>query len=251
MEGKSNLMWAHLSHVPLRAEPSDRAECVNEVLGGETITLLERGTGNWALVRLPDGYEGWLDFRQINPVTTVWEGASIRLSDVSSAWDGVPGKWLPAGAVVRKHGENWYLGEREVRPTGPLPSEYNGDMVAWAETLLGVPYHWGGRSGWGVDCSGLVATAASLVGLYVPRDASQQFLVGVEVDAQSVRRNDVAFFKNEKGQITHVGLCMGNGDVIHASGEVRIDKLQGEHLFRHEDGVTSHDLAGIRRWEVS
>ena len=84
--------WAHLSHVPLRAEASDRAECVNEVLAGETVTELELGRGDWVNVRLPDGYEGWMDRRQLKPVTGMWQGKPMRLANMTSAWRGVSGR---------------------------------------------------------------------------------------------------------------------------------------------------------------
>lgn len=240
--------WAFLSHVPLRAEASDRSECVNQVLAGETVTELSFGEGNWVEVELPDGYRGWLDRRQLRPVTTMWVGQPLRLAELSSAWENVAGGWLPAGACVRRLGERWFLGEDEIRPTSKVPSPFDGDMVDWALTMLGVPYHWGGRTGWGFDCSGLVSLAAALVGLQVPRDASQQFQVGLDVDLQGIRRNDVAFFQNEEGRITHVGICDGAGKVIHASGEVRVDQLDGQDLRRHEDGEVSHRLAGVKRW---
>ena len=121
-------------------------------------------------------------------------------------------------------------------------------MWAWAEQMLGVPYHWGGRCGWGFDCSGLTSLAAALVGISVPRDASMQFGLGLEVDLGHDEPDDVVFFSNDKGQITHVGISDGHGRVIHASGEVRIDVLKGDGLHRHEDDVKSHYVAGIRRW---
>ena len=240
--------WAHLSHVPLRAEPSDRAECVNEVLAGETVTELALGRGDWVQVRLPDGYEGWMDRRQLNPVTELWQGTPVRLFE-TSAWRDVAGGWLPAGAVVRRSENQWFLGEQAIAPMSrEVPSPYEGSMWAWCETMLGVPYHWGGRSGWGLDCSGMTSLAAALTGKQVPRDASQQFHCGDEVALNQIRRDDVAFFANPEGKITHVGICDGEGRVIHASGEVRIDHLVGTQLLRHEDQVVSHHLAGIKRW---
>ena len=240
--------WAHLSHVPLRLEPSDRAECINELLAGETVTELELGEGNWVRVRLFDGYEGWLDRRQLNPVSHLWQGKPLRLSAMSSKWDAVAGGWLPAGASVRCHEGVWYLGERIVVPAGDTPEPYEGTMWDWAKSMCGVPYHWGGRSGWGFDCSGLTSIAASLVGLSVPRDASEQWKFGHEVGPGEVCLDDIAFFQNAQGQITHVGICDGDGHVVHASGEVRVDVLNGEQLFRREDNVVSHQLAGFRRW---
>lgn len=240
--------WAHLSHVPLRKEASDRSECVNEVLGGETVQELELGPGDWVRVELPDGYQGWMDRRQLRPVTFLWNGHPFRLSTMHSSWKGVAGGWLPAGCVVRELNGTWFLGEDEVTPLGEPPKLHESDMSTWAESMLGVPYHWGGRCGWGYDCSGLVSLAAALVGLQVPRDASEQFAVGTEVPMGSIRRDDVAFFENSKGQITHVGLCDGTGHVIHASGQVRRDRLDGTELMRVSDGATTHNLAGIRRW---
>ena len=240
--------WGHLSHVPLRAEASDTSECVNEVLAGETVTELELGRGDWVRVRLPDGYEGWMDRRQLHPVSTMWLGTPLRLAKASSAWKGVAGGWLPAGASVRCHDGRWWLGEWEVTPLGEVPVVHEGSMCAWAQTMMGVPYHWGGRSGWGLDCSGMTSLAAALVGIHVPRDASQQVEVGTEVTPGEEREDDVAFFQNPEGRITHVGLCTGRGTVIHASGEVREDHLSQYKLARHEDGKVSHHLACIRRW---
>lgn len=232
----------------MRSEASDRSECVNEVLAGETVEEIQLGAGTWVEVELPDGYRGWMDRRQLMPVTQLWVGHPLRLSKVSSAWSGVAGGWLPAGACVRKHEGRWFLGELPIEPQFEEPKEHEGSMVGWAQTMVGVPYHWGGRSGWGFDCSGLVSLAAALVGKKVPRDASQQFLVGEEVSASDMRTDDVVFFENENGRITHVGICDGLGKVVHASGQVRIDELHGHELRRHEDGLVSHRLAGVRRW---
>ena len=248
MLGDAKEGWCHLSHVPLRAEASDRAECVNEVLAGESVQLVQRGTGHWVKVQLPDGYEGWMDDRQLHPVTNLWTGHPVRLAAPSSAWDGVPGGVLPAGAVVRLEGDAWKMGEWAVAPLGHEPTNHQGSMLDVAESMKGVPYHWGGRSSWGLDCSGLVQLAAMLTGRLVPRDASQQAEVGVEVHSNDLQDNDVAFFANDKGAITHVGICKAGGAVIHASGEVREDQLDGTSLVRHEDGKASHQLALVRRW---
>ena len=236
--------WCPLSHVPLRAEASDRAECVNEVLAGETVTVLREGAGNWVEVRLPDGYQGWMDRRQLRAVTSMWMGTPQRTTALSSAWDGVPGGWLPAGACVREHDGRWHLGEVEVVPSkGAIPHPASS-MWEWAETMLHVPYHWGGRSGWGFDCSGLVNLAASLRGRAVPRDASHNSLWASR--NRFSRMDDVAFFCNPEGRITHVGLCDGQGHILHASGQVR--RLPSRQNPPIEDHEPTHTLAGIRRW---
>ena len=82
----------------------------------------------------------------------------------------------------------------------------------------------------------------------MPRDASQQFLVGLEVEAAFCQLDDVAFFCNPGGRITHVGLCDGQGHILHASGEVRMDHLSAGQILQFEDHKPTHTLAGIRRW---
>ena len=188
-----------------------------------------------------------MDRRQLNPVTGLWKGTPIRLA-AASAWHDVAGGWLPAGAIVRRTDGQWLLGEQAIAPMAAVPKAYEGTMWDWCVTMLGVPYHWGGRCGWGLDCSGMTSLAAALTGKVVPRDASEQFKCGEEVALDQVRQDDVAFFANAEGKITHVGVCDGGGRVIHASGEVRIDHLVGTQLQRHEDHVASHHLAGIKRW---
>ncbi|MEE2919301.1 MAG: NlpC/P60 family protein, partial [Bacteroidota bacterium] len=97
-------------------------------------------------------------------------------------------------------------------------------------------------------CSGLTSLAAALAGMAVPRDASMQYEHGQEVAIGQDKLDDVVFFKNEEGCITHVGISNGQGQVIHASGEVRVDVLRDDGLYRHEDDAKSHQVAGIRRW---
>lgn len=241
------LAWATLSHVPMRAEPSDVSECVNEVLAGDRVLVLEEGPRDWVRIRLADGYEGWVDRRsfkhEIQPVV----GELVILSDMCSAWHGVPGGWLPAGARVQKTSTGWKCGEADIVPLGKDPQPWRQSMASWAMTMVGVPYHWGGRSGWGWDCSGLVQTAASLVGKSLPRDASQQFLIGQDIPRAEAREDDLAFFSNSLGKVTHVGICLDASRIVHASGWVRMDGLTDQGIVRTEDGMETHRLCGVRR----
>ena len=248
MSTSNGRFWSFLSHVPLRALPSDRSECVNEVVAGEIVHRIAEGEGNWVEVELADGYRGWMDCRQLKPVNSNWEGVIVQLSALSSPWDGVAGGWLPAGATLRWHNGKWFLGEDVVHPIGQAPQPYSGTMLDWALSMRGAPYHWGGRTGWGFDCSGLVSLAASLCGHKVPRDASEQAKVGQVVPRENVQCDDIAFFQSDSGNITHVGICDGTGNVLHASGHVRLDRLDGDSLVRHDDLQPSHQLAFIRRW---
>ena len=121
-------------------------------------------------------------------------------------------------------------------------------MVEFAQKFLGAPYIWGGRSLFGIDCSGLVQLCARAAGKLLPRDASQQVQEGELVYfLPEIQPGDLAFFGNEDGKIVHVGIMLDSERIIHASGKVRIDYLDQTGIFNKERNEHTHRLQVIKR----
>jgi hypothetical protein len=112
---------------------------------------------------------------------------------------------------------------------------------------LNAPYLWGGKSIFGIDCSGFVQAIFRLHGYNLPRDAYEQAEIGTDIDFEDVQANDLAYFSNAEGKIIHVGI-MGEGrQIIHASGRIRVDELKAQGIWNEEYEKFSHTLAHIKR----
>ena len=259
---------ANLSVANLRVQPRNQAELASQVLLGTVVDLLQRQDGYYR-ARTPEGYIGWVAVSSITPMTSAevkqWKSAkkiiftadfghsytqpdrqSLRVSDL------VMGDLLIALGqadgfyhVQYPDGRRAYIDNALVRPfdawlgTRDVTSE---NILAIAKSMMGVPYLWGGTSVKGVDCSGFTKTAYFMNGIVIPRDASQQVLVGEPLDIlsadtldtekalQNLQPADLLFFASGNGRspdarITHVALYLGNGEFIHAAGTVRINSM--------------------------
>ena len=117
-----------------------------------------------------------------------------------------------------------------------------------AMAFYGAPYLWGGRSFFGMDCSGFTQLVYKIIGKKLPRDASQQVEIGQVVEnVEDAMLGDLAFFNSPNGNITHVGLCLGNNRIIHASGNVHIDWFDSKGIFSDHYDRYTHTLKCIKR----
>lgn len=235
---------------PVRQEPSDRAEQITQFLYSEGIAVLERRE-KWSLVRSQlDGYEGWIDNKQYRAMpkgsfkTQLVRSRQAALANESDVL------WVPHGSMLLLDDAGRSFDGRQAEPAdvGNALLLDNNSILQTAEIYLNTPYLWGGRSIWGIDCSGFMQQVFRLHGLELPRDAYQQATVGADVlligEAQA---GDLVFFDNNEGRITHVGLYLGNGRIIHASGRVRIDKLDHFGIYHQEEARYTHQLRLIKR----
>lgn len=218
----------------MRREPSDKSEMINQMLFGEYGELLEQNE-KWYLLRLVhDGYEGWVDKKQVTEVSNI----VIRGVNVET--------WVP-----NSHGQDLWMSAGSFCTSERTPHAKSA-LSELSLQFIHTPYLWGGRSIWGIDCSGFMQILYRMVGIDLPRDAYQQADCGQSVlFVEEAQAGDLAFFDNEEGRIVHVGLVLdqehGRTRIIHASGKVRIDVLDHQGIFNEEIGEYTHKLRIIRR----
>jgi cell wall-associated NlpC family hydrolase len=248
-----------LSIVPVRANPSSKEEMVTQLLFGETYFVTE-SQGEWLKIEsADDAYEGWINELQ----HTDWDqdaGQAYLVKDfpfleasIENTLERIfllPGSQLQKTKIEGNHivfqiNNTTYKAHFEVSKQGFFTFT---EMKEFALNFISAPYLWGGRTLFGMDCSGFTQLLYKLRGVQLHRDAWQQALLGADVAfLNEVKLGDLAFFDNEEGKITHVGMILENGEIIHASGKVRIDKLDSYGIFDEKKGSHSHKLRTIRR----
>lgn len=253
------MTWFVITAVaPLRAEPSHRSEMTSQMLFGELADELE-ARGDFVRIRSRyDGYEGWCQRRQLTKLegeNYPWPVEFTRHPDDYVLVNDTRVQLSPGSCC-------FYLPGQQSFKVGPYNLSFQiqnnshntinrqgpEDVVNHARHFLGTPYLWGGRSFYGMDCSGLSQTAYKLAGKFLPRDSGPQSQEGEIVNLlQEARAGDLAFFDNEEGKIVHVGIMLNPTEIIHASASVRIDPIDSYGIVHREEGGRTHKLRIIKR----
>lgn len=230
-----------LSVIPIRKEGSHTSEMTSQLLYNEVYEVLDEKPG-WKLIRATlDQYEGWIQGIQYHPIEEqdYHEILKKNVFIIEKPTLNYQGRLLSIGTPLYEPVEGTMMMSGRFSPA---------KMIEFAQRFLGAPYLWGGRSIFGIDCSGFVQLCARAAGKLLPRDASQQILHGDLVYfLPEIQPGDLAFFANDNGQIVHVGMMLDTERILHASGQVRIDYLDQTGIFNKERNEHTHRLQVIKR----
>ncbi len=237
-----------LSVVPIRKEPDHRSEMVSQLLFGEYVEVTDERKDFAEVKCCYDGYKGWIQKNQL-----VSNNEILSTTCYSS-------KWCDEVSFENK--------KIRIPMCTPVYSQVNNGVdysdVKWIDSsqqslteeclqaiyshFLNTPYLWGGKSVFGIDCSGFVQQVFKMFGVSLLRDAYLQATQGDPVAALSeAKTGDLAFFVSDTGRITHVGIILSGNRIVHASGRVRIDEMDEEGIVNTDTRDRTHQLHSIRR----
>ena len=241
----------NLSIVPLRIEPSDASELISQVLYGEHFKVLEQRK-KWSKIRLAfDTYEGWIDNKQYVEISedlyTNLDNEHPKLSTDLVEFVNDKNDHLypiPLGSTLNSLHILNHTHDGEV--TNTIRPKTN--LINTAFMYLNAPYLWGGKTPFGIDCSGFTQMVYKLNGYKILRDASQQATQGEPLSfIEESEAGDLAFFDNIEGQIVHVGIIMNDNYIIHAHGKIRIDRLDHSGIYNVDTKMHTHKLRVIKK----
>jgi len=240
--------------IPLRSAPSHSSEMVSQLLFGERFQIIDSAASWLKIETFFDQYTGWID--SFHRGYEAWEEGSagivtgnqlVCLKEDNTLLTLSPGSELfglnDDFSGFAMGGQKYTLRDPDASPLTPHSS-----LTETALQFLNVPYLWGGRTDGGIDCSGLVQVVCKIHGIKMPRDAARQAELGTIVSFfGEARPGDLIFFSGETERISHTGIFLGSGRIIHSSGTVRTDRVDHQGIWRDDAGRYTHRLRVIKR----
>lgn len=249
-----------LSLVPVRAEPSDKTEQVTQLLFGDHYEVIDIDKERqWVKIRTNyDQYEGWIDAKQHHFISKEYfeylNHAEFKITtDVtSSILYNKSRQIILMGSMIPISSSELFKMEEQFAFIGEAKNLGQKREFEFLRTTavkyLNSPYLWGGKSTFGVDCSGFTQMAFKICGYRLLRDSGQQAQQGRPVIAvHEARAGDLAFFKNPEGKINHVGILLEKDKIIHSSGRVRVDPFTEEGIMNQDTKIYTHQFSHLRR----
>jgi cell wall-associated NlpC family hydrolase len=252
-----------LSVVPMRGEAKHSSEMISQILFGETFSVLAQAD-NWYQIKTDlDQYTGWVEEKQVTFIDDLY-AHQVKVNDqfLTSEASTLVLKgnlkeqlYLVAGSTLPLLDDSKFkIGKETYQVTSsnvfiPNQEDFETDLQETAKKFLNTPYLWGGRTHFGIDCSGFSQIVYKMLGIALPRDAWQQAELGKTVDFLiEAKAGDLAFFDNQEGRITHVGIMLNNSQIIHASGQVKIERIDNQGIFSVDQNKYTHQLRIIKRF---
>jgi gamma-D-glutamyl-L-lysine dipeptidyl-peptidase len=240
-----------LSVVPLRSAPDSKSEMTSQVLYGEHFTVTEQ-LKDWSKICIAfDSYTGWISSKQFLPIPEK-EYYSLNVNPLKLSGDLVEfisdAQHHLIPILLGSHVSSCSLLSHRFEGILKTGKNNRSALIETAFLYLNAPYLWGGKTPFGIDCSGFTQMVYKINGYMLLRDAAQQATQGEVLSfLEESSPGDLAFFDNEEGTIIHVGMVLDNNSIIHAHGKVRIDKIDHTGIFNVDTKTYSHKLRVIKK----